>query len=66
MTGFQYIVEKLLEIDFEQQHVSKKYANKKFLKASNFALDWARRNFGNPEDYVKNEDQAEEKMLPVA
>lgn len=36
------ILEKLLERDFDKQYVSRKYATKKFLKASCFAIDWAR------------------------
>lgn len=39
--GHQYIVEKLAEPAFETQYVYKKYANKRFLKASLFARDWA-------------------------
>lgn len=34
-----------MELDFSKQAVCKKYANKKFLKASIFAVDWARNNF---------------------
>ncbi|KAH7106480.1 cyclin [Auriculariales sp. MPI-PUGE-AT-0066] len=40
-TGLDYIVEKLTEPGFESQYVYKKYANKRFLKASIFARDWA-------------------------
>jgi hypothetical protein len=38
------IVEKLLEPNFKQTYVSRKYANKKFLKASAFAIEWAKWN----------------------
>jgi len=41
MPGFQLLVENLVEPSFEQQYVCRKYANKKFLKASVFARDWA-------------------------
>lgn len=35
-------MEKLTEENFHRQHVCKKYANKKFLKASVFAIEWAK------------------------
>lgn len=35
------LVEKLAEDKFGKQYVCKKYANKKFLKASVFAVEWA-------------------------
>ena len=38
------IVGKLLEHGFEKQYVSRKYASKKFLKASVYAIEWARTN----------------------
>lgn len=41
MPGFQMLVEKLAEENFSKQYVCKKYANKKFLKASIFAVEWA-------------------------
>ena len=44
ITGHNFIIEKLLEQSFEKQYVSRKYANKKFLKASVFAMEWARLN----------------------
>jgi G2/mitotic-specific cyclin 2 len=34
-------VSKLAEKDFSKQYVCKKYANKKFLKASVFAIEWS-------------------------
>ena len=39
--GFNMLVEKLAEDNFAKLYVCKKYANKKFLKASNFAIEWA-------------------------
>ncbi|KAI0330204.1 A/B/D/E cyclin [Cubamyces sp. BRFM 1775] len=39
--GHKLIVQKLAEEGFAQQHVCKKYATKKFLKASLYAVDWA-------------------------
>ncbi|RXW21050.1 hypothetical protein EST38_g4810 [Candolleomyces aberdarensis] len=39
--GFTMLVEKLAEDNFGKLYVCKKYANKKFLKASNFAIEWA-------------------------
>jgi phosphohistidine phosphatase SixA len=41
LPGHQMLVEKLTEAGFDRQYVFKKYANKKFLKAAVFALDWA-------------------------
>lgn len=45
LPGHAMLVQKLVELDFNKQAVCKKYANKKFLKASIFAVDWARNNF---------------------
>ncbi|XP_006459343.1 hypothetical protein AGABI2DRAFT_134807 [Agaricus bisporus var. bisporus H97] len=42
--GHQLLVEKLAETGFSRQYVCKKYANKKFLKASVFAVDWAKQH----------------------
>lgn len=42
--GHQWLIEKLTEDNFQRQYVCKKYANKKFLKASLFAIEWARVN----------------------
>ncbi|KAF8227262.1 hypothetical protein L208DRAFT_1297353 [Tricholoma matsutake] len=42
ITGHEQLVEKLTESKFSRQYVYKKYANKKFLKASVFAIEWAR------------------------
>ncbi|KAF8523253.1 cyclin-like protein [Gautieria morchelliformis] len=39
--GHDLLVEKLTEPNFDTQYIYKKYLNKKFLKASNFARDWA-------------------------
>ncbi|KAI5117966.1 hypothetical protein M0805_001627 [Coniferiporia weirii] len=44
ITGHNYIIGKLLEHGFDRQYVSRKYANKKFLKASVFAMEWAHTN----------------------
>ena len=41
MTGHRFLVEKLSEHGFTEQHVCKKYATKKFLKASLYAVEWA-------------------------
>lgn len=40
--GHEQLVQKLTEANFSRQYVCKKYAHKKFLKASVFAVDWAR------------------------
>lgn len=40
--GHNLLVEKLAETNFHRQYLVKKYANKKFLKASTFAIKWAR------------------------
>jgi hypothetical protein len=42
--GHRWIVEKLCQAGIERTAVCKKYAHKKFLKASAFAMDWARVN----------------------
>ncbi|KAG8991507.1 hypothetical protein FRB94_012451 [Tulasnella sp. JGI-2019a] len=39
--GFHLLLENLAEPDFDKGFVCKKYANKKFLKASLYARDWA-------------------------
>ncbi|KAG8863184.1 methyltransferase protein [Tulasnella sp. 330] len=39
--GFHLLLENLAETDFDKGFVCKKYANKKFLKASLYARDWA-------------------------
>ncbi|KAF9532536.1 cyclin-like protein [Crepidotus variabilis] len=40
--GHNLLVDKLAEEGFHRQYVCKKYANKKFLKASVFAIEWAK------------------------
>ncbi|KZP31727.1 hypothetical protein FIBSPDRAFT_724078 [Athelia psychrophila] len=47
--GHNLLSEKLTEEGFSRQYVCKKYANKKFLKASLFAIEWARVNTGDCE-----------------
>lgn len=47
--GHNLLSEKLTEEGFSRQYVCKKYANKKFLKASLFAIEWARTNSGECE-----------------
>ena len=42
--GATLILDKLVEPGFEEQFVFKKYASKKFLKASLYARTWALRN----------------------
>jgi G2/mitotic-specific cyclin 2 len=42
--GHAMLIEKLCEARFEEQHVFKKYAHKRFLKASLFATEWAHTN----------------------
>lgn len=42
--GANLVLEKLIEPGFEEQFVFKKYASKKFLKASIFSRNWALRN----------------------
>lgn len=43
-TPMDFIIEKLIQPDFDQQFCYKKYSNRKFLKASIFARDWALRS----------------------
>ena len=38
------ILERLLDPTFEEQFVCKKYSNKKFLRASTYAREWAQAN----------------------
>jgi hypothetical protein len=42
--GANLLLERLLDPGFEEQFVYRKYANKKFLRASVFARDWAYQN----------------------
>ncbi|ORY35421.1 cyclin-like protein [Naematelia encephala] len=42
--GAVLLCERLVEPDFESVYVYKKYSNKKFLRASTFARDWAHNN----------------------
>lgn len=44
--GAMLLCERLVEDDFESVYVYKKYANKKFLRASTFARDWAQNHSG--------------------
>ncbi|KAF8625557.1 hypothetical protein AX15_005322 [Amanita polypyramis BW_CC] len=47
-TGHLWLVEKLSESSFSKTYVWKKYAHRKFLKASVFAVEWARSQvYGN-------------------
>ncbi|PIL29790.1 hypothetical protein GSI_07996 [Ganoderma sinense ZZ0214-1] len=41
LPGHKLLIEKLTEDGFCEQHVCKKYATKKFLKASLYAVEWA-------------------------
>lgn len=42
LPGHQMLLEKLVEDKFVEQHVCAKYSHKKFLKASVYAVEWAR------------------------
>lgn len=42
LPGYQHLINKLNQEGFEKQYVVKKYANKKFLKASLYALEYAK------------------------
>jgi len=55
LPGHQLLVEKLTEQGFTKQHVCQKYATKKFLKASLYAVEWARLHL--------DDDLAGEKMV---
>ncbi|KAF7312334.1 Cyclin N-terminal domain-containing protein [Mycena indigotica] len=51
LPGHEMLIEKLAERNFSRQYVCKKYSHKKFLKASAFAVDWAKAQVsgnGNP------------------
>ncbi|CAA7267137.1 unnamed protein product [Cyclocybe aegerita] len=54
--GHNLLVDKLTEENFHRQYVCKKYANKKFLKASVFAIEWAK-------NHVHGSDGAAESMV---
>ncbi|KAF8962771.1 cyclin-like protein [Flammula alnicola] len=56
LPGHNLLVEKLTEENFHRQYVCKKYANKKFLKASVFAIEWAK-------SHVNGSDAATESMV---
>jgi len=45
LPGHAMLVQKLVEPEFTRQYVCKKYANKKFLKASVFAVEWAQTHY---------------------
>ncbi|KAJ9125286.1 hypothetical protein QFC22_000242 [Naganishia vaughanmartiniae] len=42
LPGARLLVEQMAASEFDKQYVYKKYTNKKFLRASTFARDWAR------------------------
>ena len=51
LPGYDLLIEKLTEKNFHKQYVCRKYANKKFLKASVFAIEWAKSQLhGRAED----------------
>ena len=54
LPGYAMLIQKLNEPGLEKLYVYKKYANKKFLKASIYAADYARNNLadGNMEDMI--------------
>ncbi|KAL4247200.1 cyclin family protein [Abortiporus biennis] len=55
LPGHAMLIQKLNEEGFHKQYVCRKYANKKFLKASVFAVDWAQAHLeeeGNMEGMV--------------
>lgn len=45
LAGHELLLERLADPAFESMYVSRKYANKKFLKASVFAREWAKVNY---------------------
>jgi hypothetical protein len=45
-------------VDFEKQYVYKKYTNKKFLRASTFARDWARTHVAKDGAYATRPHQS--------
>ena len=53
--GHELLVDKLTEDDFMNQWVCKKYAHKKFLKASIFAVRWALHSKGVDDRIVVEE-----------
>ena len=58
--GHRFIVEKMAERSFHKLALYKKYANKKFLKASVFAMEWARLNGPTSSS---SEESSDEMML---
>lgn len=55
LPGHALLVDKLVEQNFSKQYVYKKYANKKFLKASVFAQDWAKLHISSSSEPMKLE-----------
>ncbi|KAF7327887.1 Cyclin N-terminal domain-containing protein [Mycena kentingensis (nom. inval.)] len=53
LPGHEMLVEKLAERNFSRQYVCKKYSHKKFLKASMFAIDWAKAQVAGNGDAVE-------------
>lgn len=48
--GHELLIGKLTEQNFSCQYVYKKYAHKKFLKASLYAVEWAKSHLGDIAD----------------
>jgi hypothetical protein len=51
------MIEQLAAADFDKQYVYKKYTNKKFLRASTFARDWARTHVTEDGEYIHDRQQ---------
>lgn len=57
--GYNLLLEKLIEEDFLSQHVCQKYAHKKFLKASIFAVQWAELQLDEDRKRAMSEEEEE-------
>jgi hypothetical protein len=55
MPGCNLMLEKLLERNFHKLYVCKKYATKRFLKASVYAIEWAYAQLDDPEWSIESE-----------
>ena len=57
--GHAYLIEMLGSSGFESRYVSRKYASKKFLKASVFAREWAKA----AQEHAAAEAESAEEMI---
>jgi len=63
LPGHRLIVDKLAEENIERTSVCKKYAHKKFLKASTFAVEWSRAHFETECAQFFEQDEGEQGVV---